>query len=127
MTDQVEELPVADWLAVIMPWYTPSDAAIAAFSQQCINVYDLDAVTGYQKTYMQALYVAAMSYSVVEGSATMTGRVTSKKEGDVSVSYAAPSGSSSTESGWRATPFGQEFIQIIRASRGGAILIGHAS
>lgn len=127
MTDEVQELPVKDWLKFIVPWYTPSDALIAAFSQQCADVYDLDAVVGYQKTYMQALYVAANCYSDIQGSAVMTGQVISKKEGDVSVSYASPTGSAASASGWRATPFGQEFIQIIRTSRGGAMMLAPAS
>lgn len=126
MTDEVQELPVKDWLAIIMPYYVPSDVAIAALSQQCARVYDLDAVEDYQTTYMQALYVAANSYSPVGGSSTMTGQIISRREGDVAETYAAPTGSASSKTGWRATPFGDEFVTIIRDSRGGAMMIGRA-
>ncbi|ASM07243.1 TPA: DUF4054 domain-containing protein [Serratia marcescens] len=116
---------IKDWLNIILPGFEVSEGAISALSEQCAKVYDLKAAVdaGYEETYMQALYVAAHQGIAIEGLSSIRD-VASKKEGEVAVSY---SKTGKSKSGWRGTQFGEEFLQIIRASRGGAVLLGSAS
>ncbi|MDS0828881.1 DUF4054 domain-containing protein [Serratia marcescens] len=116
---------IKDWLNIILPGFEVSEGAISALSEQCAKVYDLKAAVaaGYEETYMQALYVAAHQGIAIEGLSSIRD-VASKKEGEVAVTY---SKTGKSKSGWRGTQFGEEFLQIIRASRGGAVLLGSAS
>lgn len=125
MAQSETPLSVSDWLAIIMPWCVVADKTIAAYAQQAASVYDLDSVAGYEKAYMQALYVAANQFYPMGGSSMMTGRITRRTEGDVTTAYAEPN--KNARGGWMGTPYGEDFIAIIRTSRGGAILVGHAS
>lgn len=119
---------VKEWLAILLPGYTVDEGAIGALSSLCIKVYDLQAAVddGYEETYLLALYIAANQVYAIEGYNASIRPVTSRKEGKVSMSYGTGKGGA-TQGGWKGTTFGQEFLSIIRVSRGGAILLGSAS
>jgi hypothetical protein len=119
---------VEGWLAILLPGYTVDEGAISALSSLCARVYDLQAAVddGYEETYLLALYIAANQVYAIEGSSGSIRPVTSKKEGKVSVSYGTDKGGA-TQGGWKGTTFGQEFLDIMRISRGGAMLLGSAS
>lgn len=116
-----------EWLAILLPGYTIAEGDVVTLSAQCARVYDLQACVedGYEETYMMALYVAANQIYAIEGYSGSIKPIASKKEGKVSISYATGK-NGKTQSGWRGSTFGQEFLQIIRVSRGGAMLLGSA-
>lgn len=119
---------VKEWLAILLPGYTVDEGAISALSPMCERVYDLQEAVkdGYEETYLIALYIAANQGYTIEGYSGSVRPVASKREGKVSQSYATGKGGK-VLAGWKGTTFGQEFLDIIRTSRGGAILLGSAS
>ncbi|MGK0743570.1 DUF4054 domain-containing protein [Yokenella regensburgei] len=119
---------VKAWLAILLPGYTVDEGAISALSTLCARVYDLQAAVsdGYEENYLLALYIAANQGYAIEGYNASIRPVTGRREGKVSMNYAS-SKSGSVKAGWKGTTFGQEFLDIIRTSRGGAMLLGSAS
>lgn len=119
---------VEEWLDILLPGFTVSEGAIRALSALCIRVYDLDAAVddGYEETYLLALYIAANQVYAIEGASGSIRPVTGKKEGKVSITYGTGK-TGVTQSGWKGTSYGEEFLNIIRISRGGTGLVGHAS
>lgn len=118
---------VKDWLAILLPDFTVSEGAISALSALCARVYDLPAAVedGYEETYLLALYIAANQFYAVEGASGSMRPLAGKKEGKVSHTYATGK-DGNVKAGWKGTSFGQEFNQIMRTSRGGTGLVGHA-
>ncbi|MGN7914738.1 DUF4054 domain-containing protein [Enterobacter sp. 22466] len=119
---------VKEWLAILLPGYTVDEGAFSALSSLCASVYDLQAAVddGYEETYLLALYIAANQVYAIEGYSGSIRPVVSKREGKVSQSYGTGKGGS-VKAGWEGTTFGEQFLDIISASRGGAILLGSAS
>lgn len=119
---------VKEWLAILLPGYTVDEGAISALSSLCAKVYDLPAAVddGYEETYLLALYIAANQVYAIEGYNGSIRPVASKREGKVSQTYATGK-NGTVKGGWKGTSFGEEFLSIIRISRGGAMLLGSAS
>lgn len=119
---------IKDWLAILLPGYIVDEGAIGALSTLCAKVYDLPAAVkdGYELNYLLALYIAANQYYAIEGNSGSMRPVVSKREGKVAQTYATGKGGT-VVAGWKGTTYGQEFLGIMRTSRGGAILLGSAS
>ncbi|WP_223271333.1 DUF4054 domain-containing protein [Buttiauxella sp. B2] len=119
---------IKEWLAILLPGYIVDEGAISALSSLCASVYDLQAAVedGYELNYLLALYIAANQYYAIEGNSGSMRPVVSKREGKVSQSYATGKGGS-VKAGWKGTTYGQEFLDIVSESRGGAMLLGSAS
>lgn len=118
---------VKEWLDILLPDFTVKEGAISALSTLCAQVYDLQAAVddGYEESYLLALYIAANQIYTIEGASGSIRPVASKKEGKVSQNYGVDK-NGATPSGWKGTSQGKEFLSIIRVSRGGTGLIGHA-
>ena len=118
---------VNEWLAILLPGYTVEEGAISALSSLCASVYDLQAAVqdGYEENYLLALYIAANQVYAIEGYSGSIRPVASRKEGKVSISYGGGKGGS-VKVGWKGSTFGEQFLDIMSASRGGAILLGRA-
>lgn len=118
---------VKEWLDILLPDFTVKEGAISALSTLCQQVYDLQAAVddGYEESYLLALYIAANQVYTIEGASGSIRPVASKKEGKVSQTYGTGK-NGVTLSGWEGTTYGQQFKQIIRISRGGTGLVGHA-
>ena len=118
---------VNEWLAILLPGYTVEEGAISALSSLCASVYDLQAAVqdGYEENYLLALYIAANQVYAIEGYNGSIRPVASRKEGKVSISYGGGKGGG-VKVGWKGSTFGEQFLDIMSASRGGAILLGRA-
>ncbi|HEY3591931.1 MAG TPA: DUF4054 domain-containing protein [Buttiauxella sp.] len=119
---------IKEWLAILLPGYIVDEGAISALSSLCIKVYDLQAAVndGYELNYLLALYIAANQSYAIEGNTGSIRAVSGRREGKVSVTYATGK-NGSVRAGWKGTSFGIDFLDIMKASRGGAMLLGSAS
>lgn len=116
---------IKDWLAILLPGYEVQEGAISALSSQCEKVYQLNAdeIDGYEKTYLQALYILAHQGTAIDGVNGIRA-ASSRREGKVSTSYATGK-NGTVKAGWKGTTFGIEFLDIVGA--GGGALLGSAS